>query len=114
MSVVSDAAAKYRLCKDVLAPSRLNHQHYIWKETLGFLLHPSFNTSKPDIATRRWTARLAETLGEQGFANDTKDEFMTDNYLLVLDQSNSIQIFGKLASNTGDERKTEVVSKSGR
>lgn len=46
---MSDAAAKYRLNRDVLASSRLNYQHYIWKETLGFLLHPKIDTSKVDI-----------------------------------------------------------------
>lgn len=48
-NAMSDAAAKYRLNRDVLASSRLNYQHYIWKETLGFLLHPNIDILKADL-----------------------------------------------------------------
>ncbi|KAF1359019.1 S-adenosyl-L-methionine-dependent methyltransferase [Lizonia empirigonia] len=31
----------YRLNRDVIASTRLNLQHYIWKESMGYMLHPS-------------------------------------------------------------------------
>lgn len=46
---------------------------------------------------------------EQGLANVTKGEFVTDNFLLVLDQVNSLQFFGELASNTEGERRVELM-----
>jgi hypothetical protein len=39
----------YRLNRDVLASSRLSLQHYIWKETMGYILHPSIDTSNENI-----------------------------------------------------------------
>ena len=29
---------------------RLGHQHYLWKETLGYLLHPSIASDGPDLS----------------------------------------------------------------
>jgi 2-polyprenyl-3-methyl-5-hydroxy-6-metoxy-1,4-benzoquinol methylase len=35
------AADPYRLNRDIVASMRLNLQHYIWKENMGYILHPS-------------------------------------------------------------------------
>lgn len=44
----------YRLGRDVIASTRLNLQHYIWKESIGYLLHPSIRfpdaSSNSDIS----------------------------------------------------------------
>ncbi|GLA18207.1 hypothetical protein CBS147321_7772 [Aspergillus niger] len=44
----------YRLGRDVIASTRLNLQHYIWKENIGYLLHPSIRfpnaSSNSDIS----------------------------------------------------------------
>lgn len=53
---VHAAADPYRLNRDVLASTRLNLQHYIWKESMGYILHPSIklpdsNVSIADVGT---------------------------------------------------------------
>lgn len=53
---VHPAADPYRLNRDVLATTRLNLQHYIWKESMGYILHPSIkvpdsNASIADVGT---------------------------------------------------------------
>ncbi|PYI02180.1 S-adenosyl-L-methionine-dependent methyltransferase, partial [Aspergillus sclerotiicarbonarius CBS 121057] len=40
----------YRLGRDVIASTRLNLQHYIWKENIGYLLHPSIQLSGDNIS----------------------------------------------------------------
>jgi hypothetical protein len=44
------ATDPYRLNRDVLASTRLNLQHYIWKESMGYILHPSIKLPSPGIA----------------------------------------------------------------
>ena len=40
LNTIQAAADPYRLNRDVLASTRLNLQHYIWKESMGYTLHP--------------------------------------------------------------------------
>ncbi|KAF4214802.1 hypothetical protein CNMCM8980_000041 [Aspergillus fumigatiaffinis] len=47
---VSSASDPYRLNRNVAASTRLSLQHYIWKENMGYLLHPSIDVSRPDLA----------------------------------------------------------------
>lgn len=44
------ATDPYRLNRDVLASTRLNLQHYIWKESMGYILHPSVKLPSSSIA----------------------------------------------------------------
>ena len=44
------ASDPYRLGRDVIASTRLNLQHYIWKENIGYLLHPSIKLSGDNIS----------------------------------------------------------------
>lgn len=46
----STSTDAYRLNRDVLASTRLNMQHYIWKEAIGCILHPSIQLSGPNIS----------------------------------------------------------------
>lgn len=39
----------YRLKRDITATTRLNLQHYIWKENIGYLIHPSVDFSSPTL-----------------------------------------------------------------
>jgi SAM-dependent methyltransferase len=50
MSISNSVSDLYRLNRDILASIRLNFQHYIWKESLGYLLHPSIKLSSPTIS----------------------------------------------------------------
>lgn len=61
---MSDSTARdpYRLNRDVLASTRLNLQHYIWKEALGCILHPSIKLSGSDI-------RIADVGTGTGYAH---------------------------------------------
>ncbi|KAJ5124451.1 S-adenosyl-L-methionine-dependent methyltransferase [Penicillium bovifimosum] len=43
------ASDPYRLNRDVLASTRLNLQHYIWKESMGYVLHPSIKLPDSDV-----------------------------------------------------------------
>ncbi|EAW21020.1 class I SAM-dependent methyltransferase [Aspergillus fischeri NRRL 181] len=47
---VSSASDPYRLNRNIAASTRLSLQHYIWKENMGYLLHPSIDVSRPDLA----------------------------------------------------------------
>ncbi|GAQ03970.1 hypothetical protein ALT_1291 [Aspergillus lentulus] len=47
---VSSASDPYRLNRNVAASTRLSLQHYIWKENMGYLLHPCIDVSRPDLA----------------------------------------------------------------
>lgn len=47
---VPPAADPYRLNRDVAASTRLSLQHYIWKENMGYILHPSIDVSRPDLS----------------------------------------------------------------
>ncbi|GIJ88134.1 hypothetical protein Asppvi_007051 [Aspergillus pseudoviridinutans] len=47
---VPQASDPYRLNRNVAASTRLSLQHYIWKENMGYLLHPSIAVSRPDLA----------------------------------------------------------------
>lgn len=47
---VAPAADPYRLNRDVVASTRLSLQHYIWKENMGYILHPSIDTSRPNLS----------------------------------------------------------------
>ncbi|KAL5363156.1 S-adenosyl-L-methionine-dependent methyltransferase [Aspergillus floccosus] len=49
-NMVSSASDPYRLNRDVAASTRLSLQHYIWKENMGYLLHPAIDVSRPDLA----------------------------------------------------------------
>lgn len=40
----------YRLKRDIAATTRLNLQHYIWKENIGYLIHPSVDVSNPNLS----------------------------------------------------------------
>jgi hypothetical protein len=57
----------------------------------------------------RWSAGLAETLKEQGLENVVREEFATDNYLLVLDQLNYLGLFGELISKLKGEAREELM-----
>lgn len=46
---MSAASDPYRLNRDVAASTRLSLQHYIWKENMGYLLHPDIDVSRPDL-----------------------------------------------------------------
>ena len=39
----------YVLGRDYMATARLNYQHFLWKEQLGFLVHPSIQVARPDV-----------------------------------------------------------------
>lgn len=43
------AADPYRLNRDVLASTRLNLQHYIWKESMGYIIHPSISLLNSNV-----------------------------------------------------------------
>ncbi|KAJ5834674.1 S-adenosyl-L-methionine-dependent methyltransferase [Penicillium robsamsonii] len=43
------ATDPYRLNRDVQASTRLNLQHYIWKESMGYILHPSISLPNSDV-----------------------------------------------------------------
>lgn len=49
-NAVSSASDPYRLNRNIAASTRLSLQHYIWKENMGYLLHPSIDVSRPDLA----------------------------------------------------------------
>ena len=49
LNTIQAAADPYRLNRDVLASNRLNLQHYIWKESLGYTLHPSIKLPDSNI-----------------------------------------------------------------
>ncbi|KAA8643883.1 hypothetical protein EYZ11_006633 [Aspergillus tanneri] len=46
----SNSADPYRLNRDVAASTRLSLQHYIWKENMGYVLHPSIDVSQPNLS----------------------------------------------------------------
>jgi hypothetical protein len=46
---VNGATDPYRLNRDVLATTRLNLQHYIWKEAMGYMLHPSIKIPSSNV-----------------------------------------------------------------
>lgn len=48
-NAMSAASDPYRLNRDVAASTRLSLQHYIWKENMGYLLHPAIDVSRPDL-----------------------------------------------------------------
>ncbi|OCL03346.1 S-adenosyl-L-methionine-dependent methyltransferase [Glonium stellatum] len=59
----------YVLSRNHAAASRLNYQFYLWKDTLGFNLHPNIPTPKPDAriadvatGTGIWLLDLAHSL----------------------------------------------------
>lgn len=61
----------YPLCRDSAAASRLNYLYYLWKETLGYDLHPSISAPKPDsdlkiadvgCGTAIWLRSVAQAL----------------------------------------------------
>jgi hypothetical protein len=39
----------YRLNRDLVASTRLNLQHYIWKESMEYVLHPSISLPDSDV-----------------------------------------------------------------
>ncbi|KAF4290516.1 hypothetical protein CNMCM8686_001079 [Aspergillus fumigatus] len=49
-NAVSSASDPYRLNRNIAASTRLSLQYYIWKENMGYLLHPSIDVSCPDLA----------------------------------------------------------------
>ncbi|KAH2951187.1 hypothetical protein KXV49_002629 [Aspergillus fumigatus] len=214
-NAVSSASDPYRLNRNIAASTRLSLQHYIWKENMGYLLHPHcvwrFGSStssvnsptrsstastsrasstpppgeyrekfdvvharllvqvvnqagsdpvpvirnmmkllKPggylqweepnDDASKRpivkadpanssenaekllqrldarfraatpasWSVALAETFKEQGLQNVVREEFSTDTYLLLLDQTNYLGLFGELISKLDGDLKEEL------
>ncbi|KAJ5622635.1 hypothetical protein N7528_005867 [Penicillium herquei] len=46
---VVEAKDPYALMRDCNANSRLTAQHYLWKELLGFLVHPDIDTRASDL-----------------------------------------------------------------
>jgi SAM-dependent methyltransferase len=59
----------YNLGRNFLASARLNLQHFLWRETCGFNVHPSIPLHKPDLAiaevgtgTGIWLLELAKQL----------------------------------------------------
>lgn len=48
--VANPATDPYRLNRDVAASTRLSLQHYIWKENMGYILHPSIDVSRPNLS----------------------------------------------------------------
>lgn len=51
---------------------------------------------------------LAETFKEQGLQNVIREEFSTDTYLLLLDQTNYLGLFGELISKLDGDLKEEL------
>jgi hypothetical protein len=51
---------------------------------------------------------LAETFKEQGLQNVVREEFSTDTYLLLLDQTNYLGLFGELISKLDGDLKEEL------
>ncbi|KAI8625251.1 hypothetical protein F5Y19DRAFT_450779 [Xylariaceae sp. FL1651] len=49
----------YRLGRGYMAATRLNLQHYIWKDTQGFLLHPTIQAHLHDKAVSRGSGGLS-------------------------------------------------------
>lgn len=49
-SSAQPATDPYRLNRDVAASTRLGLQHYIWKESMGYNIHPSIDLSSPNLA----------------------------------------------------------------
>lgn len=60
------------------------------------------------IYLSRWSVALAETFKEQGLQNVLREEFSTDTYLMLLDQTNYLGLFGELIGKVPGELGEEL------
>ncbi|KAI9035643.1 uncharacterized protein KD926_003154 [Aspergillus affinis] len=68
----------YALMRDCNANSRLTAQHYLWKELLGFLVHP-------DIDTRASDLRVADVATGNGYSDSlTLEVLFSDSFSIWL------------------------------
>lgn len=58
------SADTYILGRDFRSASRLNYEHYLWHETLGYNLHPTIASSLPSSSTTT-TTTLSESAKEE-------------------------------------------------
>jgi hypothetical protein len=71
-------------------------------------LHKFSATLTLNLRISSWSAALAETFTELGLRNVQEEEFNTDDYVLVLDQMNYLNLFQELISKMPADVKEEL------
>ena len=78
------------------------------KTPASYVYHSCNGLSVSNWQTSRWSVALADTFKEQGLQNVVREEFSTDTYLMLLDQTNYLGLFQELISKVPGELGEEL------